>query len=1083
MSNESYCVYCMNTIPGEAAVCPWCQKNPADYHAELHHLPPNSILYGKYLIGRVLGEGGFGITYLARDLNLDIRVAVKEYYPYGCVNRNHTWSEDITVSGNVSKEEFETGKRKLMGEARTLAIFSDLKGIVGVRDFFLFNNTAYIVMDYLDGITLKESLKTRGTMPFDEVVNLLTPVMEDLIRVHETGLIHRDISPDNIMILKDGTARLMDFGAARQSEGTDSKSLSIVLKPGYTPEEQYRSRGEQGPWTDVYALCATIYKAITGVLPEEALQRLVEDTLKTPSRLGIKLPPEKEQALMKGLAVSRKDRYQNMAELAKALKNGEKTGQRQKEIPRETGGTSPRKRAFLQKGNWKLAAGIAAAVVLCVVLAFTSFREKETGDSLEDFAITIDGVYCKFPMACPEFVKLWWGTWDLNNDDWIVESGNMEVIDVADDVDAANFALVYNPDNRAQMIGDCYVYTLGMGDDLANGHEILLPKGLMFGQSTMADIDSAFGVPTMVDICDTETSQIYKLDNGSWQFTVDNDTGTLCYVTLDYKCGLYPEGYEPTAITVSEGEMEEEKNYTAPENLGDDLMSDIVEYDGDLYRLPCPVSAMMQNGWQIADNMEREYLAPEKGVPLDLVRDGKRINLFVSNPDTQARYLENCFINAMGTEEGTLVLPGGISPGMTESDFYRVVKTSGYIYETSEDENTVYIYRDWNASTYDRAEVYINDERIIASVSYRLSGFTTGDNTRSSQEDASVQIGDSLEDFEIMIDGERYQFPVSWQELVEKGWEMEDQEEETEEVWDDGLNSAIMRLGETEAVITFYNPDNKPQMLRDCYMYVLDIGSDLAGDHEILLPKGLMFGYSTMGDIVSAFGEDMATVEELDTYTIMDYELENGSWKFVFDNKTGTLYQMGLGYKLSLYPEGYEPGAITVSAGETEEEKQYTAPENLGDDLMSGIVEYGGDLYSLPCPVSAMLQNGWKIAANMEREYLAPMGGMTLDLVRDGKRKSLSVKNIDTQQARYLENCFVWRMEETDGTLVLPGGIRPRMTESDFYKVVEQSGCFCKRSESGKYVYIYQNEESYNSNAEIHINGEGIVSSVEYNKS
>lgn len=334
MEEQKYCIYCMNRYPEQDELCPYCGRSEKEYHMEAHHLEPGTVVYGKYLVGKVLGEGGFGITYIGRDLNLDLLVAIKEYYPYGCVNRNSTYSETITVSNVISKDEFENGKKKLMDEARTLAKFSDLKGIVGVRDFFQDNNTAYIVMDYLDGITLKEYLKIHGKLEFSETMKLLKPIMEDLERVHETGLIHRDISPDNIMILKDGSAKMMDFGAARQIDN-DLKSKSIVLKPGYTPEEQYRSKGIQGSWTDVYALCATIYRCITGEVPDDALQRCYKDELLPPSALNVVIGREQEKCLMKGLSVNADQRCQKISDLASLFEEEIRTVQKARRIDKK----------------------------------------------------------------------------------------------------------------------------------------------------------------------------------------------------------------------------------------------------------------------------------------------------------------------------------------------------------------------------------------------------------------------------------------------------------------------------------------------------------------------------------------------------------------------------------------------------------------------------------------------------------------------------------------------------------------------------------------------------------------------------
>ena len=318
MGEVNYCIYCLGRTGGED-ICPHCGKDRKAYRTEPHHLAPYTILSGRYLIGIALGEGGFGITYIARDLNLDMIVAVKEYYPFGYVNRNHTYSDAVSVSGMLPRGEYEKGIAKLMEEARTLAKLSGMKGIVGVRDFFLYNNTAYIVMDYLKGCTLKDYLKMNGVLSFETTVRLLNQIAVALTEVHKTGLIHRDISPDNIMIMKNGDAELLDFGAARDVSGDDSRSLSVILKHGYAPEEQYRSRGKQGPWTDVYALAAVVYRCITGRTPDEALERGHIDMLKKPSELGTELPESGEQALMKGLAVFQEDRYQNVEVFWKAL--------------------------------------------------------------------------------------------------------------------------------------------------------------------------------------------------------------------------------------------------------------------------------------------------------------------------------------------------------------------------------------------------------------------------------------------------------------------------------------------------------------------------------------------------------------------------------------------------------------------------------------------------------------------------------------------------------------------------------------------------------------------------------------------
>ncbi len=313
------CYCCMRTLNEIDTECPFC-GNPINISVEPHHLVPGTVLSKRYLIGTAIGEGGFGITYIGKDNKLDVTVAIKEFYPSGYVNRSNTVSQSISLNATEERKRFfEKGLSRFMLEAKILAQFSNKHGIVNIHDCFEENNTAYIVMEYLDGETLKDYLIRTGTMSAEHTIKLLIPIMESLKAVHRQGLIHRDISPDNIMLLDDG-AKLLDFGAARNISSIENKSLSIVLKPGFSPEEQYRSRGEQGPWTDVYALCATMYKCITGITPDDATQRVHSDDLKSPSALGFEIDATVEKALMKGLSVLKNDRYQDINELVDGLR-------------------------------------------------------------------------------------------------------------------------------------------------------------------------------------------------------------------------------------------------------------------------------------------------------------------------------------------------------------------------------------------------------------------------------------------------------------------------------------------------------------------------------------------------------------------------------------------------------------------------------------------------------------------------------------------------------------------------------------------------------------------------------------------
>lgn len=311
------CLGCMREKPSGGA-CPYCHFDLSHYEHMEHRLSPQTILNGKYILGKALGEGGFGITYIGLDLNLQITVAIKEYFPSGIVSRNVTGSDTVSVLSK-GREYYQKGKERFLLEAQTLARFHDKPGIVSVKDFFEENGTAYIVMEYIEGENFGHFLvRNGGRLDVNSVLIMMEPVIVSLAEVHAQGLIHRDISPDNIMITKNSQVKLLDFGAAR--DVTDkNKSLSIVLKPGYAPIEQYQTKGSQGPWTDVYALCATIYRAITGIKPEESMSRLMEDHLKTPTELGISIEPVKEYVLLKGLGVKAEERWQNMGALYRAL--------------------------------------------------------------------------------------------------------------------------------------------------------------------------------------------------------------------------------------------------------------------------------------------------------------------------------------------------------------------------------------------------------------------------------------------------------------------------------------------------------------------------------------------------------------------------------------------------------------------------------------------------------------------------------------------------------------------------------------------------------------------------------------------
>ena len=314
---EKRCYGCMKIKSGES-VCEHCGYDESNGN-EAHQLPAGTILKEQYLIGKVLGQGGFGITYLGWDMYLDIPVAIKEYFPSQTVMRDVSVSTEVVSYSGDAGVRFRNNKERFMREAKMLARFSQVPEIVQVRNFFLANNTAYIVMEYVDGITLKQVVKDHGgKLSKDMTFQLIKPIMEVLCKVHKAGLVHRDISPDNIMMLPNGKAKLLDFGAVRDVGGADvnsplSQSTEAILKQGYAPIEQYQNRGSLGPWTDVYALCATIYYCLTGEVPTDAPGRLLED--EEISFEGLGLSEQEMNALQNGMALRANDRVRSMDEL------------------------------------------------------------------------------------------------------------------------------------------------------------------------------------------------------------------------------------------------------------------------------------------------------------------------------------------------------------------------------------------------------------------------------------------------------------------------------------------------------------------------------------------------------------------------------------------------------------------------------------------------------------------------------------------------------------------------------------------------------------------------------------------------
>ena len=338
-----YCYNCFREYAAGSGPCPHCGYDPPkDQGKYPFALPHGSILAGQFITGRVLGQGGFGITYLALDNRLKSRVAIKEFLPDSMAVRT-AGTPQITVYTGQRQENFQYGMERFLDEAKVLAKFQGNPHIVGVRSYFEENGTAYFVMDYIEGESFKAYIQDHGgRIPWKEALRILMPVMDALGAVHTEGIIHRDVTPDNIFVTGGGGVKLLDFGSARYSLGDKSRSLDVVLKAGYAPKEQYTRRGRQGPYTDVYSLAACFYSAITGYLPPESLDRADEDDLVLPSTRGIEIPQAVEDVILHGLEVQPADRYQSMEEFRSAMSEAAaEPGEEPEAVPVESAPPEP----------------------------------------------------------------------------------------------------------------------------------------------------------------------------------------------------------------------------------------------------------------------------------------------------------------------------------------------------------------------------------------------------------------------------------------------------------------------------------------------------------------------------------------------------------------------------------------------------------------------------------------------------------------------------------------------------------------------------------------------------------------------
>ena len=311
------CLNCMKEYEDSMESCPYCGYRKGIPPKEVYYLVPGMVLNDRYIIGTSCGAGGFGTVYRAWDKNLDKMVAIKEYYPASLVGRT-PGEKNIYIYAKKREAEFKSGLERFLEEARYMAMFSTHPNIVNVYNYFEENGTAYIVMEFLDGVLYKDYIKKhQGIVSEDIAIKVTLAVLAALTDIHKAGIIHRDIAPDNVFILKNGTIKLSDFGAARFPR-TD-KEIDVVLKPGFAPAEQYQRDGKQGPYTDIYAVGAMLYRAVTGIMPPEATNRRKEECLIPPKEINHDISDNLNNIILRAMAMQPELRFQTTEEFRNAL--------------------------------------------------------------------------------------------------------------------------------------------------------------------------------------------------------------------------------------------------------------------------------------------------------------------------------------------------------------------------------------------------------------------------------------------------------------------------------------------------------------------------------------------------------------------------------------------------------------------------------------------------------------------------------------------------------------------------------------------------------------------------------------------
>lgn len=349
------CMGCMKEIEENVSTCPYCGYNEKTLRQESYYLSPGTVIGGKYIVGRVLKYKGYAVKYIGMDAENNRRITVSEYLPSDFSTRSEGETE-VTIYSGDALEQFNQGLMTFLNEGNRIQQLGAVQGITQVYDCVSENETGYIISEYLEGNTLDELLQEGKKYQPEEAKEFICTILEGLQKVHPLDIIHCDIAPETIFVTTEGEVKLLDFGSMRYVTTANSKSLAIILKQGYAPEEQYRSQGKRGPWTDIYALGAVMYRMITGKVPPESVDRTLEDTIEEPSKLVSSIPKGIENAMMNALGIYQKDRTATAERFYEELNNPDTKRIKVKKKKRDTG-----KLPIWVKG--------LVAVVVCAIIA------------------------------------------------------------------------------------------------------------------------------------------------------------------------------------------------------------------------------------------------------------------------------------------------------------------------------------------------------------------------------------------------------------------------------------------------------------------------------------------------------------------------------------------------------------------------------------------------------------------------------------------------------------------------------------------------------------------------------------------